>query len=146
MLTAILLFTSGASVWLGAEEPFGRSDQLQADPLGFLHDWRRILSNQKLDFALLLRFLGAIGRSALEPVLPLLVMLLAANPTRVTTSARLVVGAASEASTVTPVYLGRVGDRSGHARVTPLCGIGGPSSTWRTSSWAASGNSSYSMP
>jgi MFS transporter, DHA1 family, multidrug resistance protein len=124
VVTAVLLFASGVSVWLGVEEPFVRSDHLQTGPLGFLQDWRRILSNRKLDFTLLIRCLGAIGRSALEPVLPLFVLLLATNPARVASSTGLVVGAASAASTLTSVYLGKVGDRTGHARVTLLCGIG----------------------
>jgi DHA1 family multidrug resistance protein-like MFS transporter len=71
-----------------------------------------------------LRFLGAIGRSAIEPVLPLFVLLLATNPARVASSTGLVVGVASAASTLTSVYLGKLGDRRGHARVALLCGIG----------------------
>jgi DHA1 family multidrug resistance protein-like MFS transporter len=124
VVTAILLFASGASVWWGVEEPFVRSDQVQAGAFGFVKDWRRILSNSKLDLTLVLRFLGAIGRSALEPVLPLFVLLLATNPTRVATATGLVVGAASAASTLTSVYFGKVGDRTGHARVALVCGIG----------------------
>jgi len=124
VVTAILLFLSGLSVWIGVEEPFERAEQLQAGLFGFLKDWRRILANPQLDFTLLLRSLGAIGRSALEPVLPLFVMSLAAGSARVATSTGLVVGAASAASTVTSVYLGRYGDRVGHARVALACGIG----------------------
>jgi DHA1 family multidrug resistance protein-like MFS transporter len=124
VVTAILLFASGVCVWVGLEEPFVRSEQLQAGAFGFLQDWRRILSNRKLDFTLLIRFLGAIGRSALEPVLPLFVLLLATNPGRVASATGLVVGAASAASTLTSVYLGKLGDRTGHARVALLCGIG----------------------
>jgi DHA1 family multidrug resistance protein-like MFS transporter len=124
VVTAILLFASGASVWFGLEEPFVRSDKVQTGMFGFIKDWGRILSNRKLDLTLVLRCLGAIGRSALEPVLPLFVMLLATNPTRVATATGLVVGAASAASTLTSVYFGRVGDRTGHARVALVCGIG----------------------
>jgi DHA1 family multidrug resistance protein-like MFS transporter len=124
VVTAILLFLSGLSVWIGVEEPFTRAEQLQAGPLGFLKDWRRILSSAQLNFTLAQRFLGAIGRSALEPVLPLFVLALAAGPAGVATSTGLVVGAASAASTVTSVYLGRYGDRAGHARVALASGIG----------------------
>ena len=124
VVTAILLFVSGASVGLGVEEPFTRADQLHAGPFGFLRDWRRILRNPKLNFTLAVRFLGAIGRSAVEPVLPLFVLLLATNPARVASSTGLVVGVASAASTLTSVYLGKMGDRRGHARVALLCGIG----------------------
>jgi len=124
VVTAALLLLSGLGVWLGVEEPFERSDQVQSGRFGFLDDWRRVLSNPQLDFTLLLRVLNAIGRSVLEPVLPLFVLSLAAGPTRVATSTGIVVGAASAASTVTAVYFGRLGDRTGHARVALACGIG----------------------
>ena len=123
-VTAILLFLSGLSVWIGAEEPFVRAEQLQAGLFGFLKDWRRILRNPQLDFTLVLRFLGAIGLSALDPMLPLFVLSLAAGSAWVATSTGLVVGAGSAASTVTSVYLGRYGDRAGYARVALACGIG----------------------
>jgi len=124
VVTSILLLLSGLSVWFGVQEPFERSEQVQPGRFGFLEDWRRILSNPQLDFTLLLRFLSAVGRSALEPVLPLFVLSLATGPARVATSTGVVVGAASAASTVTSVYLGRLGDRTGHARVALACGIG----------------------
>jgi DHA1 family multidrug resistance protein-like MFS transporter len=122
-VTAILLFLSGLSVWIGVEEPFVRTERLQAGLFGFFKDWRRILTNPQLDFTLVLRFLGAIGLSALDPVLPLFVLSLAAGPAGVATSTGLVVGAASAASIVTSVYLGRYGDRAGYARVALGCGI-----------------------
>jgi DHA1 family multidrug resistance protein-like MFS transporter len=124
VVTSIVIFLSGLSVWIGVQESFTRSEQVDAGPFGFLRDWRRILSNPRLDFTLALRFLGAIGRSAIEPILPLFVLSLAAGPSGVATSTGLVVGAASAASTVTSVYLGKVGDRTGHARVMLACGIG----------------------
>ncbi|MFB3819054.1 MAG: MFS transporter [Candidatus Methylomirabilales bacterium] len=120
VVTAVVLFLSGLAVWIGVDEPFVRSTQVQAGALGFLADCRRILANPLLDFTLAQRFLGAVGRSALEPVLPLFVLSLASA--RVASATGLVIGAASAASTVTSVYLGRLGDRTGHARVAVLCG------------------------
>jgi DHA1 family multidrug resistance protein-like MFS transporter len=124
VVTAILLFLSGAAVWIAVDEPFERSDRLQAGLFGFLTDWSRILANPMLDYTLLIRFVGAIGRSAVEPVLPLFVLSLAIGSSRVATATGLVVGAASAASTVTSICLGRYGDRTGHARVALGCGIG----------------------
>ena len=124
VVTSVLLLLSGLGVWLGVDEPFERSEQVQSGRFGFLEDWRRILSNPQLDFTLLLRFLNAIGRSVLDPVLPLFVLSLVTGPARAATSTGVVVGAASAASTVTSVYLGRLGDRTGHARVALACGIG----------------------
>ena len=124
VVTSILLLLSGLGVWFGVQEPFERSEQVQSGRFGFLEDWRRVLSNPQLDFTLLLRFLNASGRSVLEPVLPLFVLSLTTGSARVATSTGVVVGAASAASTVTAVYFGRLGDRTGHARVALACGIG----------------------
>lgn len=124
VVTAILLFLSGLAVWIGVEEPFERSGQVRGGRFGFLEDWRRILSNRQLDFTLGIRFLGAMGLSALDPVLPLFVLSLMTGSAGVATSTGLVVGAASAASTVTSVYLGRLGDRTGYAWVALPCGIG----------------------
>jgi DHA1 family multidrug resistance protein-like MFS transporter len=124
VVTSIVIFLSGLSVWIGVRESFTRSEQVDVSRFGFLRDWQRILSNPRLDLTLVLRFLGAIGRSALEPALPLFVLSLAAGPSGVATSTGLVVGAASAASTATSVYLGKVGDRAGHAQVMLACGIG----------------------
>lgn len=124
VVTAALLVLSGLGVWVGVDDPFVRSDRVQAGRLGFLQDWRRILANRWLDYTLLLRFLVALGRSALEPILPLFVLLLAGGSTRVGTATGLVVGAASAASILTSVTLGRLGDRVGHARVALASGIG----------------------
>ncbi len=124
VVTAVLLLASGVSIWLGVDEPFVRSDHLEAGVFGFIKDWRRILSDAELNLTLTLRFLGAIGRSALEPVLPLFVLALASGPAGVASATGLVVGAASAASTVTSVYFGKVGDRTGHARVALFCAIG----------------------
>jgi MFS transporter, DHA1 family, multidrug resistance protein len=122
-ITALILFLSGLAVWVGMREPFRRSKQVHAGPLGFLADWGRVLSNRQLDYTLMLRFLNAVGRSAVEPILPLFVLALVASPDHIATSTGLVVGAASAASTLTSVYLGRLGDRAGHARVALGSGI-----------------------
>ncbi len=122
-ITAVLLFLSGLAVWVGMREPFRRSTLVHAGPFGFLADWGRILSNRQFDYTLVLRFLNAVGRSAVEPILPLFVLVLAANPDRIATSTGIVVGAASAASTLTSVYLGRLGDRTGHARIALASGI-----------------------
>ncbi len=123
VVTALVLFGSGLAVWIGVHEPFERSKQIHAGRFGFLIDWRRILSNPQLDYTLVLRFLNAVGRSAVEPILPLFVLSLATSPNHIATSTGLVVGVASAASTITSVYLGRLGDRTGHAWIALGSGI-----------------------
>lgn len=124
LVTSIVLLVSGLTVWIGVHEPFERSKQVQAGRFGFLQDWRRILSNPYLDFTLALRFLNAAGRSAIEPMLPLVVLALSPPGSRVATSTGLVVGVASAVSILTSVYLGRLGDRRGHARIALASAVG----------------------
>ncbi len=123
IITALILFSSGLTVWAGIQEPFRRSQQVRVGRFGLLADWGRILANRQLDYTLVLRFLNAVGRSAVEPILPLFVLSLATSPDHIATSTGLVVGTASAASTLTSVYLGRLGDRTGHARVALFSGI-----------------------
>ena len=123
-VTSLVLLLVAVGVWIGVDEPFVRSQQVQSGTFGFLMDWRRVLSSRWLDFTLALRFLSALGRSTLEPVLPLFVLALAGSVAGVGTSTGLVVGAASVATTATSVWLGRLGDRVGHGRVALASGIG----------------------
>jgi DHA1 family multidrug resistance protein-like MFS transporter len=116
VVTAVLLLLAGIGVAIGVEDPFVRADRAGGRG-SFLRDWRRVLANPWVDCTLVLRFLAAMGRSMVEPILPLFVLALMATPGRVGTSTGFVVGAASVASTLTAVCLGRIGDRAGHARV-----------------------------
>lgn len=123
VMTSAVLLVSGVSVWLGVHDPFVRTKDARLATLHFLQDWERVLSNVRLDCALGLRFLVATGRAIMEPLLPLFVAALAAQSARVGTLTGVVVGAASAASILTSVWLGRLGDRIGHGRVVFWCAV-----------------------
>lgn len=123
MAIASLLLLAGIGIFLGVEDPFVRGGR-SAGGSGFLQDWRRVLANPWVDCTLVLRFLVAMGRSTVEPILPLFILTLTATPDRIGTSTGLVVGAASVVSTGAAVSLGRLGDRVGHARVALASGAG----------------------
>ncbi|RPI08330.1 MAG: MFS transporter [Zetaproteobacteria bacterium] len=123
VVTSAALLVSGVSVWLGVHDPFVRTKDARLATLHFLQDWERVLSNVRLDCALGLRFLVATGRAIMEPLLPLFVAVLAAQSARVGTLTGVVVGAASAASILTSVWLGRLGDRIGHGRVVFWCAV-----------------------
>jgi MFS transporter, DHA1 family, multidrug resistance protein len=123
VVTSAVLLVSGLSVWLGVHDPFVRSKDARLATLHFLQDWERVLSNVRLDCALGLRFLVATGRAIMEPLLPLFVAVLAAQSERVGTLTGVIVGAASAASILTSVWLGRLGDRIGHGRVVFWCAV-----------------------
>ena len=117
LVTAGLLALSGVSVWLGVQEPFVRAEHLPPGGLTFLRDWRRVLTTGRIAVTLLQRFLLAVGRSTMGPVLPLFVLALAPASGRAGTFTGVIVGAEFAVSTLTAVSLGRLGDRVGHARV-----------------------------
>lgn len=123
MVTATLLGLSGVSVWIGVDEPFTRAEHLPQRGLTFLKDWGRVLSTGRIAVTLLQRFLLAVGRSSMSPVLPLFVLALAPGSERVGTFTGVIVGAEFAVSTLTAVHLGRLGDRVGHARVAFACAV-----------------------
>jgi DHA1 family multidrug resistance protein-like MFS transporter len=117
VITAALLTLSGLGVWLGVEEPFVREARPGTVRSGVFQGWRRILADSRLCATLLLRFLTSIGRSALGPILPLFVLHVTRGSTGVGTLTGLITGVESATSTLSAVYLGRLGDRIGHGRV-----------------------------
>jgi DHA1 family multidrug resistance protein-like MFS transporter len=119
-VTSVILLVAGVSVWLGVQDPFVRQERAPGG-LTFLRDWTRVLSDGRLACVLGLRFLVATGRATLEPLLSLFVAQLAASSAKVGTLTGLIVGAASVASVITSVSLGRLGDRVGHGRVVVWC-------------------------
>lgn len=117
VVTAAMLLLSAVSVWLGVHDPFVRESGPARTRAGILQDWRRMLSNSRLAATLGLRFLTSIGRSTIGPILPLYALQLMRSPARIGTFTGLITGVESAASTVTSVYLGKLGDRIGHGRV-----------------------------
>ena len=117
VVTAVMLLVSAASVWLGVHDPFVREAGSARARAGILQDWRRMLANSRLTATLGLRFLTSLGRTTIGPILPLYALQLMRTPTRIGTVTGLITGVESAASTVTSVYLGKLGDRIGHGRV-----------------------------
>jgi len=117
VVTAALLILSGVGVWLGVEEPFVRQPDPGPARPGILQAWRRILAEPRLCATLTLRFLTSLGRSTLAPILPLFVLHVTRQTSGVGTLTGLITGVESATSTLSAVYLGRLGDRIGHGRV-----------------------------
>lgn len=117
VVTAILLALSGLGVWLGVDEPFVRESDPGTARRSVLRSWRRMLADPRLSATLALRFLTSIGRSTMAPILPLFVLHVAQSATGVGTLTGLITGVESATSTLSAVYLGRLGDRIGHGRV-----------------------------
>ncbi|GAB4546058.1 MAG: MFS transporter [Anaerolineae bacterium] len=116
-LTSALLLVAGVLVTFGVKEHFSPAEAGAGLALGFVAEWRHILSAPGVVVTYALRFMSQLGRNMLLPVAPLFVQLLMADTGQVNTFTGLVVGAGSLSATVSGVYLGRLGDRAGHRRI-----------------------------
>jgi len=117
VVTAAMLLLSGVSVWIGIQDPFVRVPAGEGTRPGLLQGCRRILTNPRLAATLGLRFLTSVGRTTVGPILPLFVLQLLRGSSGVGTFTGLITGVESATSTLTSVYLGKLGDRIGYARV-----------------------------
>jgi DHA1 family multidrug resistance protein-like MFS transporter len=116
-VTALLLLMAGVLVLFGVEESFVRSDARDKQDHGFMGEWRHILSAPGVRVTYGLRFTVQLGRMMILPIAPLLVQLLLGEGGAVNTFTGLMVGSAAATTTLSAVYLGRLGDRIGHRRI-----------------------------
>jgi MFS transporter, DHA1 family, multidrug resistance protein len=117
VLTAALLLLSGILVLVGVQEKFARPARDAAHRRSFLADWRHVFQADGVSLAYALRFLANLGSSILIPFAPLFIATLLTDDARLNTFTGLVIGVSAGAGTLTAVFLGRLGDRSGHRRV-----------------------------
>ncbi len=123
-ITAVLLVIAGVVVFFGVEEKFAARDPKRSRAFDFTATWRRVLSAPGVRLMYALRFINQMGRIIFIPILPLLVLTLIDNPARVNSFTGIVIGAASSAMALCSIYLGRMGDRSGHRRIVITCLFG----------------------
>lgn len=117
-VTAALLFISGLLVLFGVKEEFTpppRSARGMTHEL--LSEWRQILKTSGVVMTYGLRFASQLGRNMIVPILPLLMELLLKDGRQLNTFTGLVIGSASATTTLSAVYLGRLGDRIGHRKI-----------------------------
>lgn len=115
-LTAALLLLSGVVVYFGL--PSHQPVQSAAGKRkGGIAGWRAIVGAPGVALVYGLRFANSLGSNMLLPVLPLFIQSLLVQSERVNSFTGLVVGVSSAATTASAIYLGRLGDRSGHRKV-----------------------------
>lgn len=119
-VTAALLFIAGITVWLGVEENFKKNQEVDRPTRGFIGEWRSILGSPGVVMTYGMRFISQLGRMMIVPVAPLFIQVLLPDTQRVNTITGLVVGVSSAATTLSAIYLGRLGDRVGHRRIVIL--------------------------
>ncbi len=116
-MTSALLCIAGMLVWFGVEEDFIPAEVLGDSDHSFLTEWRHILSTPGIGAIYGMRFMAGLGRMMIVPIAPLFIGILMLNSTRVNTFTGLVVSVSSGTATLSAVYLGRLGDRTGHRRI-----------------------------
>jgi MFS transporter, DHA1 family, multidrug resistance protein len=121
LVTAAMLFIAGVLVWFGINENFEPSTHLTDNRVSFVAEWRHVLSMPGVVLTYTLRFLNALSRSMIIPILPLFVATLVLNGEGVSSMTGLIVGIPSAAATATAIYFGRLGDRIGHRRIVIAC-------------------------
>lgn len=117
LITAGLLLFSGLWVWRGVHETVTPRTFHPSTRLAFWTTWKQLLQRSSVRLAYAARFLSAVGVNMVLPVAPLFIKSLLASEDLVGTYTGLAVGLGSAASTLSGIYLGRLGDRVGHRRV-----------------------------
>ncbi len=119
-VTAALLAAAGVVVVFGVEETFTPAAHPGGRKVDFWKEWRRIFAAAGVLTTYSLRFLDSLVRMLFLPILPLFALELIADATRVNSFTGLVIGSASASAAVFSVFLGRLGDRTGHRRIVIL--------------------------
>jgi DHA1 family multidrug resistance protein-like MFS transporter len=116
-VTAAMLLFSGILVWLGVQEHFDPSQTSDQKKVSFIEEWRHVLTTPGVTTTFSLRFMSQLGGMMIIPIMPLFIPTLLADTSRLNTFTGLVIGVSSGATTLSAVYLGRLGDRTGHRRI-----------------------------
>jgi MFS transporter, DHA1 family, multidrug resistance protein len=117
VMTAVLLVVAGLLVHYGVTEEFAPALSGSEQRPGILAGWRQILAQPGVSLTYFVRFLSLLSRTMIIPIAPLFVQSLLVNQARINTVTGLVIGLASAASTISAIYLGRLGDQIGHRQI-----------------------------
>lgn len=112
-----LLFIAGLLVFFGVQETFEPKPQTGKAKSRILSSWGEILSTKGVPVTYTISFLNQLGRNMLTPVLPLFIPMLLGPVDHANTYVGLVIGISAATTTLSGVYLGRLGDRLGHRRI-----------------------------
>lgn len=121
-VTAAMLFISGLLVLFGVHEDFTPPTKTSQRP-SFTREWRAILARAGVPVTYSMRFLSQLGRMTIIPIAPLFIQTLLVDNSRLNTFTGLVIGVSSASTTLSAVYLGRLGDRLGHRRIVILSAL-----------------------
>lgn len=116
-ITAALLFLGGLTVSFGVREKFIPVQSSKLGKNSWIRGWRSLLTLPGVFTTYLMRFLTSLGRMMTTPIIPLFVQTLLGSSASVNTFTGLVIGVSSGATTVSAVFLGKLGDRTGYRKI-----------------------------
>jgi MFS transporter, DHA1 family, multidrug resistance protein len=119
-ITAAMLFLAGLMVGVGIRENFD-PQAVKAQKLpGFFSMWRE-MSSPGLGITFMTRFLTNLGPNMIFPILPFFIQTLMVDAGNLNTFTGLVQGVSSAFTTISAIFLGRLGDRTSHRSVLIVC-------------------------
>ena len=120
-VTSSLLFIAGVTVFVGVKEEFVPAKLAAGKRTSLLGEWLSILRTPGVMILYCTRFMGQLGRMMILPVAPLFILSLLSDEAGVNSFTGLVMGTAWLTTSLSAVYLGRLGDRIGHRRIVIVC-------------------------
>ena len=120
-ITAAMLFLAGLMVWIGVRENFDPEAVKSEKQSGFFSAWRGMVSLSGLNMTFVTRFLTSLGSMMITPIMPFFIQTLMIGAEKLNTFTGLVLGVSSATTTISAVFLGRLGDRTSHRKVLVVC-------------------------
>lgn len=123
LVTGVMLGLAGLLVLFFVREKFTPVERQPSQAGSLLRSYWRILRAPGMSLTYTMRFFSALGGSLITPVLPIFLLQLMPDPSRVNTLAGLTGGLTYGASSLAAIFLGRIGDRVGHRRILALSAL-----------------------
>lgn len=127
LVTGVMLGLAGLLVYFFVHEKFTPLERPAAKAGrasgSLLQGYWRMLRAPGMSLTYLMRFFSAMGGSLITPILPIFLLQLMPDPSRVNTIAGITGGLTYGASSISAIFLGRIGDRVGHRRILAGCAL-----------------------
>lgn len=125
LVTGVMLGLAGLLIFFFVHEKFTPIERpvARAGRGALLRGYWRMLRAPGMSLTYLMRFLSSLGGSMITPILPIFLLQLMPDPARVNTMAGITGGLTYGASSLSAIFLGRIGDRVGHRRILAACAL-----------------------
>ena len=113
-ITGAMLFLAGVTVHLGVQEKFTPVALPKGERTSFVRNARELMGQSGVAMTFVIRFLTSMGRMMIFPIIPLFIITLMVDTAKLNTFTGLILGVGSAATTISSVFLGKLGDRIGY--------------------------------